>query len=89
MIVYNEVNHFGYLSCNTRNRSPFRGRSIDDDEFLEIDKILSSLDEDYYLPYKPDYTSCEAFIGDIRYDIDRSSSLIRYHVLLSRSLFKK
>ena len=88
MIVCNRVNHFGYLSCNSRNRSPFRDRSIDDDEFSETDKIVSPLDEDYYLPYEPDYTSCETFIRAIGYDIDKSS-LIGHRVLLSRSLFKK
>lgn len=88
MIVYNGVNHFGYLSCNSRNKSLFRGRSIDDDEFLETDKILSPLDEDYYPLYEPDYTSCEAFIRAIGYDIDKSS-LIEHRVFLSESLIKK
>ena len=86
MIVYNGENHFGYLECNSRDRTPFRGKCIDNDEVSETKKMISPLDEDFYLPYEPDYTSCKIFIRAIGYDVDKSS-LIGHRVLLSRSLF--
>ena len=82
------MDHFGYLSYNSRNRSPFRGKCIDNDGFLETEKMISPLNEDYYLPYELDYMSCETFIRAIGYDIDKSSST-GHRILLSRSLFKK
>jgi len=48
---------------------------------------INPSDEDYYLPYKPDYTSCEIFIRAIGYDIDESS-LIGHRLLLMRLLVK-
>ena len=87
MIVYNGENRFSYLSCNSRDTTPFRGTSIDDNDISATEKRIFSSDKDYYLPYAPDYTSCEIFIRAIGYDID-TLSLIGHRVLLSRSSFK-
>lgn len=95
MIVYNGTNHFGYLKSHETDsdevdnhdsskdaRNMHGAVDVKEESFELIN--LHPMNEEYYEPFIPDYTSCELFIRAIGYDIE-SSSLIGHRLLLRRS----
>ena len=85
MLVYNGVDHFGYLS--TRKTSTLMNKKDNSTCKVNKNEIVSPLDEAFYDLFEPDYTSCELFIRSIGFDID-SSRLIGHRLLLHRSRVK-
>ena len=87
MIVFDGINHFGYLHLHQPTRS---------DEVYECTTAQESdktetyipLDENFYKPFEPDYNDCENFIRAIGYEID-NSTLIGHRLLLLRSSCNK